>query len=81
MLITLEIHTKTPNTWDFHQKFIQFEHFYAEYTKNLGHSMRFFQKIGKFAKLSIQLTPNLAIWIENSEKSEFSAKRVRIFKY
>ena len=80
MLITLEIHMKTPRTRDFCQKFIQFEHFYAEYTENSGHSRRFFRKIRKFAKLSTQLTPNLAIWIENSEKSEVSAKRVQISK-
>ena len=47
MLISLEIYTKTPNTQDFHHKNLQFEHFYAEYTENSEHSMRFFQKLGK----------------------------------
>ena len=43
--------------------------------------MRFFQKIGKLAIFSIELTSNLTNWVENSEKSEFSAKPARIFKY
>ena len=74
MLISLEIHMKTPNTRDFRHKILQFEHFYAEYTENSGHSMRFFRKIGKFAIFSIELTSNLTIWVEKSEKSEFSVK-------
>ena len=41
--------------------------------------MRFFQKIGKIAILSIKLTANLTIWVENSKKLDFSVKR-RIFK-
>ena len=40
-----------------------------------------FSDIGKFAKLSVQLTSNLIFLVENSEKSVFSAKRERIFKY
>ena len=57
MLISLKIHTKTLNTRDFCHKNSQFERFQAEYTKNLGHSMRFFRKIRKFALFSIELTP------------------------
>ena len=72
---------KTPNTWDFHHKNSQFERFQAEYTENSGHSMRFFRKIGKFALFSIELTPNLTIWVENSEKLDFSVKQVRIFTH
>ena len=56
MLISLENITKTLNTRDFLPKFIYLEPLYAEYTKNLGHSMRFFQKIGKIAIFSIELT-------------------------
>ena len=74
MLISLEIHTKTPNTQDFHQNNVQFEHFYAEYTKNSGHSIRFFQKIGKITLSSIKLTSNLTICVEKSEKLEFLVK-------
>ena len=74
MLTSLEIHTKTPNTWDFHHKVLQFECFYAEYTENSGHSMRFFLKIGKFAISSIKLTSNLTIWVEKFKKLEFSVK-------
>ena len=64
MLITLEIYMKTPNTQDFCQKIIQFEHFMQNTPKTWEISMRFFQKFRKFAKLSIQLTPNLAFLIE-----------------
>ena len=55
MLISLKIYTKTLNTWDFRNKNSQSERFHAEYTKNLGYSIRFFQKIGKFALISIKL--------------------------
>ena len=68
MLISLEIHMKTPNTRDFHYKILQFEHFYAEYTKKSEHSMRFSQKIGKITILSIELTSNLTTMVEKSEK-------------
>ena len=44
--------------------------------KNLGHSMRFFQKIGKFALFSVELTSKLTIGVENSEKSDFSVKQI-----
>ena len=67
---------KTPNTQDFHHKNSQFERFQAEYTKNSVHLMRFFRKIRKFALFSIELTINLTIWVENSEKSDFSVKQV-----
>ena len=58
---------------DLCHKITQFKHFEAEYTKNLGHSMRVFQIIGNFAIFSRQLTSNLTDWVENSEKSDFSA--------
>ena len=45
-----------PKYSGFSPKFIQYERFYAEYTKNSGNLMRFFRKIGKFAKLSVQLS-------------------------
>ena len=45
---TLPIDTKTPNIWDFPQKLHSFSILRAEYSKNLGHLMQFFQKIGKF---------------------------------
>ena len=76
MLISLKIYTKTPNTRDFRHKNSQFEHFHAEYTKNSGYSMRFFQKIGKFALFVIKLAIDLTIWVENSEKSDFLVKQV-----
>ena len=41
--------------------------------------MRFFQKIGKFALFGIKLTINQTIWVENSEKLDFSGKQERIF--
>ena len=41
--------------------------------------MRFFWKIGKLALFSIKFTPKLTIWVENSEKLDFSVKQVRIF--
>ena len=69
MLISLEIHTKTPNTQDFCHNNSQFERFHAEYTENSGHSMRFFPKIGKFALFSIELTSNLIIWVEKTPKN------------
>ena len=37
-------------------------------------------RIGKIAIFSIKLTSNLTNWVENSEKLEFSAKQVRIFR-
>ena len=55
MLILLNIYTKTPNTLDFRHKNPHLQRFHAEYTKNLGYSMRFFQKIGKFTVFSIKL--------------------------
>ena len=76
MLISLKIHTKTLITRDFCHKNPQFERFHAEYTENSGHSMRFFRKIGNLTLFSIELTINLTIWVENSEKSDFSAKQV-----
>ena len=72
---------KTPTNRDFCHKNPQFERFQAEYTENSGHSMRFFQKIGKFALLSVELTSKLTFWVENSKKSDFSVKQVRIFKH
>ena len=76
MPISLKIYTKTPNTQDFHHKNSQFKRFQAEYTENLGHLMRFFQKIRKIALFYVKLTINLTIWVENSEKSDFSGKQV-----
>ena len=61
---TLQIHTKNPKNRYLHHKITQFKHFQAEYTKNLGHSMRVFQKIGKFAIFSRQLISNLTNWVE-----------------
>ena len=71
----------TPNTRDFRHKTRTVERFHAEYTKNSRHSMRFFQKIGKFVLFGIKLPINLTIWVENSEKSDFSLKQVRIFTH
>ena len=79
MLIILESHTKTLNTQDFRHKTLQFERFYAECTENLGHLMRFFQKIGNIAIFGIKLTSNLTIWVENYEKLDFSVKYVGIY--
>ena len=82
MFIPLESNTKNPEYSGFSPKIIQLEQFYTEYTKNLGYSMKFFcKKSGKSAIFSIKLTSILTNWVENSEKSEFSAKLVRIFKY
>ena len=81
MLISLKIYTKTPNTQDFCNKIHKFERFHAEYTENLGYSIGFFQKIGKFALTSIKLNTYLTISVENSEKSEFSLKQVRILTH
>ena len=72
---------KTPNIRDFHHKNSQFEHFHAEYSENSGYSMRFFRKIGKFTLFGIKLTINLTIWVENSKKSDFLVKQVRIFTH
>ena len=79
MLILLKVHTNTTNTRDFRHKIIQFERFHAEYTENSEHSMRLFQKIGKFTLIGVKLTARLTFWVENSEKSDFSVKQVRIF--
>ena len=76
MPISLKIYTKTPNTRDFCHKNSQFERFHAEYTEKSGHSMKLFQKIGKFALFCIKLTINLTIWVENSKKLDFSRKQV-----
>ena len=67
---------KTLKNWDLCHKITQFKHFQVEYTKKSGHLMRVFQKIGKFAIFSRQLTSNLTNWVENSKKSDFSAKRI-----
>ena len=79
MPISLKFNTKTPNTRDFCHKIVQFEHFHAEYTENLGHSMKFFRKIGKYTLISLKLTSRLTFWVENSENSDFSVKQVQIF--
>ena len=47
------------------------ERFHAEYTENSGHSMKFFQKIGKFTLFSVKLNTNLTLWVENSKKIGF----------
>ena len=52
---TLQIHTKTPKNRDLRHKITQFKHFQVEYTEKLGHSLRFFRKIGKFLQFAIQL--------------------------
>ena len=74
MLILLKTYTKTPNTRDFRHKNSQLERFHAEYTENSGYSMRFLPKIGKFTLFGIKLAIDLTIWVENSEKSDFSLK-------
>ena len=74
MIISLEINNADPEYSGFSPKIIQLECFYAEYSENLGHLMRVFRKIGKFAIFSIKLTSILTIWVENSEKSEFFSK-------
>ena len=74
MLISLEIHMKTPNTQDFCRKNIQFECFYAEYTENLELFYHIFPKNQKIAIFCIKLISNLTIWVEKSEKSDFSVK-------
>ena len=71
MLILLKIYTKTPNTRDFHHKNSKLERFHADYTKNLGYSMRFLRKIGKFSLFGIKLAIDLTISVENSKKSDF----------
>ena len=53
--MSLKIHTKIPNTRDFRYKNSQSKRFYAEYTENLGYSMKFFQKIRKIAVISVIL--------------------------
>ena len=73
---TLQIHMKTPKNRDLHHKNTQFKHFQAEYTENLGHSMRVFRKIEKFTIFSRQITSNLTYRVEHSKQSDFSAKRV-----
>ena len=78
---TLQIYMNTLKNWDLCHKITQFKHFQEEYTENSGHLMRVFRKIEKFAIFSRQLTSNLTNWVENSEKSDFSAKWIRIFKY
>ena len=78
MLVSIKITTKTPNIRDFCHNISKFERFHAEYTENSGYSIGFFRKIGKFALIGIKLTTYLTIWVENSEKSEFSLKQVRI---
>ena len=70
-----------PKNSGFSPKLYRLSIFHAEYTKNLGHLMRFFRKIRKFTKLSVQLISSLTFLIENSKKSEFSAKWVQTFKY
>ena len=81
MLILLKIYMKTPNTRDFPTNNSKLEPFHAEYTENSGYLMRFFQKIGKFALFGIKLAIKLTIWVENSEKLDFSLKQVRIFAH
>ena len=51
MLNTLSIDMKTLNIQDFPQKLHSLSILSAEYSENSGHSVQFFQKIGKFAIL------------------------------
>ena len=81
MLVLIKITTKTPNVWDFHHNISKFERFHAEYTENSGYSIGFFRKIRKFTLTGIKLTTYLTIWVENSEKSDFSLKQVRILTH
>ena len=55
MLNTLSIDTETPNIWDFPQKLHSLSVLCAEYSKNSAHSVRFFQKIRKFAIFFINI--------------------------
>ena len=55
MLILLKVHTNTLNIRDFRFKTYSGAFLQAEYTKNLGYSMRFFRKIGKFAIIGVKL--------------------------
>ena len=78
-LISLKIYMKTPNTRDFHHKNSQSECFYAEYTENLGYSMRLFRKIGNIAFISIKLTIKPNNLGRKLRKLDFSLKQVQIF--
>ena len=79
MLNTLSIDMKTLNIWDFPQKLHSLSILCAEYSKNLGHLVRFFQKIGKFAILCTNTHNSNILVGENSEKSGFSMNRKQIF--
>ena len=46
---------KTPNIWEFPQKLHSLSILCAEYSKNSGHLMQFFQKIGKFKAKCLQI--------------------------
>ena len=72
---------KTPKNRIFAIKSHSLSIFKQNTPKNLGHLMRVFPKIGKFAIFSIQLTSNLTNWVENSEKSDFSAIIAEYTKY
>ena len=79
MLNTLSIDMKILNIRDFPQKLHSLKVLYAEYSKNLGHSVQFFQKIGKFAILCTNIHKLNNLVGENSKKSGFSMNRKQIF--
>ena len=79
MLNTLAINTKILNIQDLPKKLHSLSVLCAEYSKNSGHSVRFFQKIGKFAILCKNIHKSNILVGENSEKSGFSTNHKQIF--
>ena len=76
------INMETPNTQDFrHKNSYSLSIFMQNTPKTWEIRWDFSEKSGKLALFSIELTPNLTIWVENSEKSDFSVKQVWIFKH
>ena len=72
MLNTLSIDVKTLNIREFPPKLHSLSILCAEYFKNSGHSVQFFQKIGKFTILCTNNHKSNTLVGENSEKLGFS---------
>ena len=72
MLNTLSIDMKTPNIQDFPQKLYSLSILCAEYSKNSGHLVQFFQKIGKFAIFCVQILTILTyLWGKPPKNRDF----------
>ena len=71
MLTSLKIHTKTPNTQDFHHKNSQLEHF----------SCRIHQKLGIFDEIFPKNWETHIIWYKINHKSNNLGRKLRKIRF